>query len=75
MKESMNNLKETMNSLLDCLILRYEWYQETIDVRSGKVRPKVGKDYAPYSAECCEGAAAELKNTIAMLKHDLKEAK
>lgn len=73
MKESMKNLKETMNSLLDCLILRYEWYQETIDVESGKVRPEPGKDYAPYSIEHCKGAAAELKNTIAMLKHDLKE--
>lgn len=64
--------KEAMTELLNCLKSRRKWYREAADVKSGKMAYETGKQYPPKSVQYCEGAAAELKNTIDMVEHYLK---
>lgn len=64
--------KKAMTDLLNCLKSRLKWYQEAVDVKSGKMEYETGKQYPPKTIHYCEGAAAELKNTIDMVEHYLK---
>lgn len=64
--------KKAMADLLNCLKSRLKWYQEAADVKSGKKPYETGKEYPAKSIKFCEGAAAELKNTIDMVEHYLK---
>ena len=64
--------KRAMTDLLGCLKSRLKWYQEAAEVKSGKKPLETGKEYPPQSIKYCEGAAAELKNTIDMVEHYIK---
>ena len=52
--------KKAMTDLLGCLKSRLNWYQEAIEVKSGKKPLELGKDLPPQSIKHCEGAAANL---------------
>ena len=54
--------------MLGCLNRRLKWYQEAAEVKSGKKPLETGKEYPPQSIKYCEGAAAELKNTIDVVR-------
>lgn len=63
---------EAMEQLLACLKSRFNWYQEAVEVKSGRKPLENGMGLPYKSIAFCEGAAAELQNTIQMLEHYIK---
>lgn len=66
--------QKTMTDLLGCLKSRLNWYQEAVEVKSGRKPLETGKEFPYKSIAFCEGAAAELKNTIDMVEHYIKDS-
>lgn len=57
----------TTEQLLNCLILRRDWYQKAIDLRF-KGESEIGFDFPEGCLSKWIGAEAELQNTINMME-------